>query len=813
MSDVDSIVSDDISVASEGSEYDYDERSQASYASRTSKASRSSSGRRKKSPKGGGNNSYLRDASGEYDDYSADFTDDFEAEESGNTGGTGSMSPKFDRDQLTQTAATGTSSGTGSSRGGGGGIDSLLPPRQNNNARAAGSGGGARSKSPRSPASVNRESNSRGGGLLSADEAAARRGGTMVSQSYNKLQNTGQQQQQQAIPFTHQSMQAEIVLDEISKEVMQMRNMQRDQLRERHAMAKERKARADERRAVYETKLREAEEIKVNAENEKTKHAEQIASLEKQISSITMSKEVVISSMHAIEEDTDRLRSSLASVNKELHKTHEENSTLEAAYFAAKEKWALRETGLVTEVKKATLLQEAVQRSIEASEARFQKEREKLPEYQKQALAEQRERLVVFEAQLHEQEGALRALEARKLADIDALRNEARQELAKQRDRADISITSEKKEAEEMLSAARSERHQWELIKTEEMANLEKAKFELRQREQSLLDQRKELDANQAEFEGARRMLQPTLDAAARERDEATALKHQADRVLLAAEEHSSTILAAERGLIRREQEIAKQEHALAQERNTHAHNRKVLAAESAKVKYKRQSIETERFQLHQASLDLASQVALVNRESVVLSRIQCNQQDQQPEGGSGGTVTMHQKKFRSEENVDTNSDTENQNNYSNSSSSSSGSGDGDSGGKRRPLLMQDPYPSTSIAMQGVTSALDSIMHATAAPVDEDASTDQYRYLERESMNVDLQPPAAPPLQSALELLDSKLANIGFKGGNSTLAKTDYEVGNSHLGELRSSLDSVSSTSANMAAMASRYGVFATNNM
>jgi hypothetical protein len=75
MSDEDSIVSDDISVASEGSEYDYDERSQASGFSRASRASKGSTGRRRKSPR---ENSFARDASEDYGDYSADFTDDFE---------------------------------------------------------------------------------------------------------------------------------------------------------------------------------------------------------------------------------------------------------------------------------------------------------------------------------------------------------------------------------------------------------------------------------------------------------------------------------------------------------------------------------------------------------------------------------------------------------------------------------------------------------------------------------------------------------------------------------------------------------------
>ena len=101
---------------------------------------------------------------------------------------------------------------------------------------------------------------------------------------------------------------AEHVLDEISREVMQMRNLQRNQLRERHAIEKEKKARADERRALYEQRLQEAEEIRAGADEANRLHAAQVAALEKQIKSISNSKDVVVSSLHAVEEDADKLR-------------------------------------------------------------------------------------------------------------------------------------------------------------------------------------------------------------------------------------------------------------------------------------------------------------------------------------------------------------------------------------------------------------------------------------------------------------------------------------------------------------------------
>jgi hypothetical protein len=415
----DSIVSDDISVASEGSDYDYDERSQASFQSRASKASRSSRGHgSKKSPKGGS----LKDQSEEYGDYSADFMDDFEADESEEQVKTVSSSSSY-KQATAGAGASNTNTNTNTKSGSVNLVDSLLPPRER--------GSGGRSSKGGSGIASPRESS-----RSTYQSAGASAGTEQRGVPYTNVSNVSR------LPTTmgQQSLQAEIVLDEISKEVMQLRNLQREQLKERHSLAKERKARAEERRLIYNQRLQEATDMKNNFIKEKDEYINNIHILENQIKSITLSKDVVFTSLHAIEDDNEKLRNTINILTNDIKKLNDENIKLEKKYINDKNNWDIKEATLLAETRKATLLQDAVQKSIEANEKRFLKERENLPEYQAKALKEQQERLTLYEIDLKSQQGILRALETQKIADIEQMRKEAKIEINQLRDRKCLPI-------------------------------------------------------------------------------------------------------------------------------------------------------------------------------------------------------------------------------------------------------------------------------------------------------------------------------------------------------------------------------------
>jgi len=744
MSDSESEVSDDISVASGGSDgyYDFDERSQASFTSKASKVSKGSmGGKRKKSPKNS-----AKDVSDDYGDYSNDFVDDFEADETSKP-----PSPRGSRVTL----------------------DTLLPPKSSSLSKGRDAKGIA---SPRNapPAAA-------GDGVLAAKLAAARASQSAPAGAAGSGQHLPSLQQQ--------SLQTEMVLEDISKEIIAMRNMQRQQLKERQAAAKEKRARAEERRRAYEQRLQEAEDTRVQALAAEQTHAMQVKALESQIRSLTESKDVVISSLHAIEGDAEKLRNNLAAVNKELRKAVEENNALSLKFNTSRSDWGDREATLQAEVKKYSMLQATVQRSIEASEARFAKERENLPAYQAQALKEQQDRLQMLEGMLNEREGALRQQEAYKLAAVENMRKESREELIRMRSKVDAELALEKSEAHALLASARSERAQWDAVKAQEAANVDQMKLGIARQARELSERAASLDKQQAEFEGARRMIQPTLDAVARDRNDAATLKEQADRVLLAAEEHTSSILAAERGLVRREQELQKQEYNIKQVQASLVAQRKALATEQARIKFKRQTVETDRFRLHQASMDLAAQVSHVNRESMQISRQLIQNSDK---GGKkeeqAGAVVMGSKYRENEfddENVENNSRQQQQQYIAQNAHDIS-------------------YSSTQLSLRGVSASLENILHSTAAPQDADDSN-MYGSLGYDAA-YSLPPPPGDNTHTALQILDERLSTIGFPrelpAQRSKVASLGHE-------DLRSSLEGVCTSSANMMAVASRYGVYA----
>ena len=760
MSDTESVVSDDVSVASEvsgeGLDYDFDERSQASRASKASKGSR---GKAKKHV----NSTVAQNNSDDYGDYSADFVDDFDTDDNeSRVGQTSKLSPK------------GINQGSGKSS-----LDTLLPPRASNLSS------GREPKGIASPRNAPQT-------LLDARNTARQMAAANIQDTHRPIAASTESTSGVKLPMFHQqSLQTEIVLEEISKEVIAMRNLQRQQLKERQATAKEKRARAEERRRIYEQRLQEADDTRVRALAAEQAHVQQVKAWESQIKSLTESKDVVTASLHAIEGDAEKLRTNLAAVNKELRKAVEENGALSAKFNAARSEWSDREAVLTAEVKKCNMLQATVQKSIEASEARFAKEREQLPVYQAQALKEQQERLQQLEGELNERAGALRQQESYKLAAIETMRKEAREEIMRMRSKVDADLALEKADAHALLTAARSERAQWDSVKAQEIAQLEQAKLSLTQRERELTERAVALDRQAAEFEGARRMLQPTLDAAARERREAAALKEQADRVLLAAEEHTSSVLAAERGLIRREQELQKQEQAVKQAQAAFAAQRKALATEQARCKFKRQVIETDRFRLHQASMDLASQVVHVNRENMRIQQLIHHRPVNGAATSGEGVVAISTKYTKSDY-----GESENVENQENNSMQ---------------LIptdsIDDAYPGVHTSLQNVSVALERILQSTATPpnVAEENEFSPYGSLGSESAyNVPPQPPQAA--QTALQLLDEKLSTMGFTTDVGPRRSATAGLGHD---DLRSSIEGVSTSSANMAAIASRYGVYA----
>jgi hypothetical protein len=506
---------------------------------------------------------------------------------------------------------------------------------------------------------------------------------------------------------------AEVMLDEISREVVRLRNQQRAVLSERREVVKEKRARADERRRKYEEELKRFSDAAVAAEaGRRAIEAEKVA-LEKQLKSVEKSAALAGETTKVYEREARRLEEAVAGLNEELRgaekKLRESRNTLDET----REQHSTEIAQLKAQLLSEHMLAESMRRSNEAAEKRFAEEKAKMPAHQQQSYDEAMARLSSLESSLKDREYYTSAEEARRLAAVDALKKEANEQLNRHRQRVEADLASERKELGQLMSQLEASRSHWDLAKAQELAALDALRADVRRKEQELDEARSVLQQQRAELEVGQRLIEPSIRAAERDREDARALKAQADRVLFAAEEHASSILAAERGLVRREQVVMAAEKGLETARATLVADRRVLLGEAAKQRSAQQALDTERFRLHQCSMELALQVGTVKKGINQLVR----GHGHGPQSALGHhedenvpPPPSHSTSFPSSRQQD---------DYGYALTASEGAENGENGDdeyRPSPLFAMDPSViHTAIALQDVTKTLKGISSATAS--------------------------------------------------------------------------------------------------
>ena len=439
-----------------------------------------------------------------------------------------------------------------------------------------------------------------------------------------------QHQQQQPAPASSlpslpslpsQALHAEVMLDEISREVVRLRNQQRLVLQERRQVAKDKKARADQRRVEYAAELRRHGQAAAAAEAENREAQERAREAEKRLAAVDKSRLLLAETNRTYEGELASLQSRLASATAEAEGTRQQLTVARAAHEAAQREWLQERAALGVEAKKSEMLLEVVRRGIEQSEARVQEERMALPAHQQRVHEEQLERVARIEASLRDKEHALAAEEARRLASLEHLKKDSLDQLSRHRLRTEADLAAERAELVKQRAALDLASTQWSATRAHESTAMESARATLHRQERELDEGRAQLQQQRSELEAAQRATEPNARAAERDRADARAIKAQADRVLFSAEEHASAILAAERGLMRREQAVVAAEKGLEVARARLTEERRTLLAEAAQQRSAQQALDTERFRLHQCSVELSSQLALVKRGIGQLTR------------------------------------------------------------------------------------------------------------------------------------------------------------------------------------------------
>jgi len=416
-----------------------------------------------------------------------------------------------------------------------------------------------------------------------------------------------------------QSIQAEIALDEIGKEVLKLRNQQRVMLRERREIAKEKKQRAEERRLKYTEELKRYS-IRVNdAEAEISLLKDKITYLTKQNDFIEASKSELTATIDKLNEIIISSTNKMKDMDNTIQEYKLENSNLKQEYNIKENEWNQEKLSLKDIIHTHELSINVLNKSMEANEARLAKERENLPEFHKKLVDEQLSRIQQFEAQLLEKEGAIKAEETRKILQNEQLRKNLMDEILQMRKRFEEEIIIQKADYENKLLRFENEKQQWHMKYIEEQGNLESIRLQLNQKEKTLSENEKLFDKSRIELEMKQKNIIPTIEATEHDRNEARALKVKADEIYAAAEDHASSILVAERGLLKKEQSLIEMQHQLDQLKNKLHEEQRQLSIEISKFNNSKQYLENERFKLHQYSMEISSQAETIRKVTNIL--------------------------------------------------------------------------------------------------------------------------------------------------------------------------------------------------
>lgn len=422
------------------------------------------------------------------------------------------------------------------------------------------------------------------------------------------------------LPST-EGLQAEVMLDEISREVVRLRNQQRAVLQERRDVARDKKVRADERRAQYEAELKRYSSAAASADAENRELAGKLRESEKRLEAMSKSSILVSDTNKMYEGEMRRLESLVGSLSSEVDEGRKLLRESRQLLDSSRQEWLHERASLQAEVEKSSMLAVSVQKSIESSESRIAAEKMQLPQHQQKAYDDAMARLGDQESALKDREFAIAAEETRRTASLDATKKEVMEQINAHRLRTENELSAERKELGQLKSRLEAQRAHWDVVRVQEESALEAQRADIRRKEQDLHEARAMLQQQRAELEVGQRLIEPNIRAAERDKEDARALKAQADRVLFSAEEHASAILAAERGLVRREQAVLAAEKSLESIRAKVVGDRRAMFADSAKQRAAQQALDTERFRLHQCSMELALQVAVVKKGISQLAR------------------------------------------------------------------------------------------------------------------------------------------------------------------------------------------------
>ena len=166
------------------------------------------------------------------------------------------------------------------------------------------------------------------------------------------------------------SLHAELALEEISKEVVRLRNQQRNLLQERRQIAREKKSRADSRRTQYQIEIQGMRQKLIKSEDGYKSQARQILQIQESLESAVTSKKYIALDLEMKDEELKEMKERVLEIQERLLKSIASLNTEKCESRAKEVKWKTEREKFCAAVLRANMLAAVVQQSLEANEKR-----------------------------------------------------------------------------------------------------------------------------------------------------------------------------------------------------------------------------------------------------------------------------------------------------------------------------------------------------------------------------------------------------------------------------------------------------------
>ena len=278
-----------------------------------------------------------------------------------------------------------------------------------------------------------------------------------------------------------QALQAELALQEISKEVVRLRNQQRTLLQERRQVAREKILRAEARRTQYLAELKLLKDRAIEAEAKTVVLNDTVESLSRELEIVQGSKESLRQSIASLENTAKELNEKVLDLQVQLESSRKDGVAKDQEMSEKEKQWEEERKSLNQEIARHLLRVEVGEKSIDSNNERWYlmhcvfsivslhseycfhifvhyilhlrhdtafgrlaRERERLPAEHQRRLDDALARYEALEHSLKEREGALRAEETRRLTDLELKVRQNAEEAARVRRRFDDEMAEER---------------------------------------------------------------------------------------------------------------------------------------------------------------------------------------------------------------------------------------------------------------------------------------------------------------------------------------------------------------------------------